>query len=451
MAYFSGDDLTKHNNVYILSVLENIKNKKPIKTKVGNKVIIYDKNLKEIHKFMKTSPHESKVLKLFKEGKNFLPIFTTKKEEFKWSEIDKSPYSGGTGRNDAKETREQELASLYVIECAVKNKPMPSYEDLVEIYKNLSNKPEWMFTFQAQYFRIKTDLKKNVKNTNFKEFNRDGSFMDWISNLVKHKFKIAKKDTWNPADVWLLKDKHHEQSTIVKELKAAVTLESFNAKMKTMYYNGEVVGISLKKTSKTAYYELVNLALHHKEDYTFKVLKITVPLKTKDGDFLVKSSILSLNDDIEASVRTNQSSNKDSIIYEFKKRNSQAQFGKVPVQMLQELNNTTNKTEVVKWQIIPKTQKDFNSKYWAKVFNTLNRTSYVDVVGMKNDKEFTDFVYEMLEDKLSFNASSLLQSMVFFYNAIKSKNKKEVNSYFTEMCYLSQKKGKNFGPFGKLH
>ena len=38
-------------------------------------------------------------------------------------------------------------------------------------------------------------------------FDRDdkNGFMNYITNLVKAKFGIAKKDAWNPADIWLIK------------------------------------------------------------------------------------------------------------------------------------------------------------------------------------------------------------------------------------------------------
>ena len=36
-------------------------------------------------------------------------------------------------------------------------------------------------------------------------YSREGGFMDYISKFVKEKYQISKKDSWNPADIWLIK------------------------------------------------------------------------------------------------------------------------------------------------------------------------------------------------------------------------------------------------------
>ena len=58
---------------------------------------------------------------------------------------------------------------------------------------------------------------RGAKCNKFTEFTRDGGFMDYITELVRVEFKISKKDSWNPADIWCVQN---EQKVIVDVKKA---------------------------------------------------------------------------------------------------------------------------------------------------------------------------------------------------------------------------------------
>ena len=54
---------------------------------------------------------------------------------------------------------------------------------------------------QIDYFVIcesRFDHKGDEKGKKFDVYNRDAGFMDWISAIIKTKFGISKKDSWNP-------------------------------------------------------------------------------------------------------------------------------------------------------------------------------------------------------------------------------------------------------------
>jgi len=78
--------------------------------------------------------------------------------------------------------------------------------------------------------------------------------MDYISDICKTKYGISKKDTWNPADIWLVSDLNKVKNTLkTKVLDDVTSLEEFNAILRDMYHERKIVGISLKKMSgKTA-------------------------------------------------------------------------------------------------------------------------------------------------------------------------------------------------------
>jgi hypothetical protein len=81
-------------------------------------------------------------------------------------------------------------------------------DDLSELRKIFEVKGSFGFPYHdwlnSFYFSQKVLLEK-YSNTTFQRFERDGGFMEFITKLIKTKFGISQKDTWNPADVWAVK------------------------------------------------------------------------------------------------------------------------------------------------------------------------------------------------------------------------------------------------------
>ena len=95
--------------------------------------------------------------------------------------------------------------------------------------------------------------------------------MDFISKLItqgeggnllaKEYAKFSEKDSWNPADIWLLSSTG-DANAVLKDLKEnGSSIQKVNAILKLAYKNRQVVGISLKKVGKTVKYEEVNLEM----------------------------------------------------------------------------------------------------------------------------------------------------------------------------------------------
>ena len=91
---------------------------------------------------------------------------------------------------------------LFLFNMPTKSKGMttPDYQKVV---KQWLKTPEgkWANTFFLQQDK----MKKIYPNAKFDTFNREGGFMHFISELVRTKFGISKKDSWDPADIWLIK------------------------------------------------------------------------------------------------------------------------------------------------------------------------------------------------------------------------------------------------------
>lgn len=125
------------------------------------------------------------------------------------------------------------------------------------------SKTEWLGHFKRQYDWI-------AGNTHFPAATFDvfsyTEFMTFISDLIVAGDwpvfgNISKKDTWNPADIWIVK-----QGSDYTKLKAALatapTILKVNAALKNAFNNKIVCGISLKQSHPTGIkFELVNLKL----------------------------------------------------------------------------------------------------------------------------------------------------------------------------------------------
>ena len=137
------------------------------------------------------------------------------------------------------------------------------------------------------------------------EFNRNGGFMKFITDLCKRKFGIAQKDTWNPADIWII---NGNQNSIESQIKNAVegkhqTIRELNTLLRGMFHEGRVMGISLKKTGPVAYYEKVNLdgIITDTKNYNYNV-----PMTDLQALFTIDSSTGMFSQDVKITVDAQQ-------------------------------------------------------------------------------------------------------------------------------------------------
>ena len=207
-------------------------------------------------------------------------------------------------------TAMQEMASAYIFKRAIKdnqdltsekkikeNNSGKDYEELKNIWMKVSNGKiknleeakisieggRWLENFSAQ----NKTLLDVVRKKDFTIFTRGATkgyteswyvnqssepetFMEWVSNEVKDRFKISKKDNWNPADVWLIKKEKYWKDYITERMKGEVrsrrqgvveaNLNEFNEIFRRLFKTQQIMGISLKKvTGNVAAWKEVNV------------------------------------------------------------------------------------------------------------------------------------------------------------------------------------------------
>jgi hypothetical protein len=346
-------------------------------------------------------------------------------------------------------TQEQELITLKIFEelLSRKSKNYKSFGEMIKeilvIYPKLTKGSDWYKSFELQFNEI--DKTTHLPNNKFDVFNRDKGFMDYISKLVNSKFGISKKDSWNPADIWLIKSSEYKKYE--KKLDEANTIVEVNGILKYAFENNDIVGISLKKTNgKELHYELVNLESNTKlPDVNIITYKVNIEFDKKKKSFKNVTSTLVITDgtsNYNLGIKSNQAS-IGNITYEFTGKGAAAHLGKVPKDMLKAILKENNFK-------MPehKDFKEFDRKFWETRIKKIKTAKFIDFTGNIND--FIDNM-EMSWSKGREKDNVIVSQIMQFVYILSTFSNKKLKEIIKDFYYLAQKKGEKFGPFGKLY
>jgi len=375
----------------------------------------------------------------------------------------------------AEATRRQELGSAWILRRALKdNIRYKSWEDILDDpkYDELGGKKgiypeidkEWLQTF---FMQQKTMLEE-FSNTRFTEFNREYGFMKFISDLVKSEYGISKKDSWDPADIWCIKDEPkviREITKIVNDGRAE-NIQALNAVLRTMFKQRQVVGVSLKKVSgKQAFYEEINIdsglefldgknyVFHTKEIRIDLSLKLGLTFGTQDTTIFVDAMENGKKIVYKIQMKATSTSDFNNLKWEpTASTGTSARLGKAPVNLVSEILKDYKVKFTNSYKNFPMTAKEFKAdvEEYSKMFDFVNRKTTTKV---KDSKEFVGNMTKvfMMEPH---TANSKLMQLTFLYGILKLQEK-ERDKLITNILFIAQKKDiadkYGFGPFGKLY
>jgi hypothetical protein len=380
---------------------------------------------------------------------------------------------------DAKLTRRQELGSAWIFRRALKdNKKYNTWEDILKDpkYPELGGAkgiyPDIDVTWLKNFHKQQKKMLVEFSDAKFSEFNREYGFMDYITKLVKDKFGVSKKDNWDPADIWCIKNQKKVISDIEKLVKSGNydTIEQLNMYMRTLFKDRIVVGVSLKLISgKEAKYEEVNVSDAEFKDVkrpNYETIDMTCNLTLKDANSLspgVKASHFILQG-FEDSKKVNfdieigpQSSSKFTFT-KFEAKSSaakKARLGKAKAEYVRELFKQYGVPIDSSPLDYPKNSTEWveRQQEFIKMFNTINRNKSIKT-GISSEDEFVTNMtkYFMNTEKgLPVTANNKCQQVAVFA-ALAKLPKKKLNELGTKIVIASQKKGSDkYGPFGKLY
>ena len=408
--------------------------------------------------------------------------------------------------SEAAATAMQEKASLVVIKEGINKNKVFTREEIVDgkgttgkaIQKKIfqqypakhHNNLEWMDTFWKQqdtFLNTKIAGKKIGPSTHYEEYDRDNpnGFMDFISDLVRDQFGIAQKDTWNPADIWVVENKRKVREDLIAAANS-VDINRLNATLRAMLKDKSVIGVSLKKITKgkPARWEVVNLTstpFTEKNDYNFELshIRFNGSLRPDGKNWTAQDTMVFVyeNHSPWADIQVTQTTRRwANLKFEPTQRGaSGARLGKAPVDMVKELMedfklNKTDVREVMSNAYFPRHLDDFleDKQFYKEMFNNVKSTLSFADMGSNTGNQFVDAcvtLYEYAEEvgddrgpkseyaiRSGLVMTKLMQLFFLHILAIlKRRSKKQLDEFVTGLVFLSMKKGKRFGPFGKLY
>jgi hypothetical protein len=358
--------------------------------------------------------------------------------------------SGNTRKGDAKSTEKEEKTSLFVIQQAIDTGTFPSVDEIKLIYPEVSR--EWLESFNAQHDVVL----KELKGYKFKHYERDGAFMKFISTTVK-RHGFSKKDTWNPADVWLLKDAWSTSSTLYKLLDRARSIQSVNMILRNAFRNKDIVGISLKKTGKIAKWELVNIKkVFDQDDYLIDWVSGKLSFKVDGNKLKTGEFSFLMENGINAQVRQFPVKDKTSVQVSFKQKGGKAEFGKAPKDIMRAILKEYGQT-FPNWHDLPITLEGFERDS-TRLRNMLKVVvaSDLNITTSIKPADFIKVMTELYKNNTPSYAAGVINSklqglhLAHAFAMIRKRSKNEFDKVITEFALTSQKKGARFGPFAKI-
>jgi len=350
---------------------------------------------------------------------------------------------------------------------------------------------DWIENYYKQYKKIlavfsSPNMTIPTKFDHSKDFfasrSSEDNFMGWIEKQLLDNFGVTKKDNWNPADIWAVSK---PVSTIKNRIERSVfgsrdsqTIEQLNATLRGMWHHGDLYGISLKKVSgpKNApadweVYNLDKMTLAEKSNYMYDLIEVTCQLKEGMSTDSIVHCDDSSNKGYKFQIRPNSRGLSNLKFESTKKGSTKARGGKAAVDQVVALLKENNKrsTFINDWSQYPQSAAElegtvkgtgnccFTKDTWKKMIDELigDRSVTTEVSksidAINNIKNF----YNVSQPE----AISKLMQITFLVNALRIKKNpprlgadgdEQYTEFWTDMVFLSIKKGDKFGPFGKL-
>ena len=376
---------------------------------------------------------------------------------------------------------QQEKASVWIFNKVVRNTDRTKVYTTVDGIKNDKDygKLKKIFGGDIPYDWLQSYLKQQEKifdiyassEWDVFEYQGSGTFRNFIEDKVKS-LGITKIADWSPVDIWLVKDKQKVENEINQHIgkngtTSGQTIDQLNDMLREMFKEKRVVGISLKKVSgKKAVFEEVNVRIGNqkilkkaKKQYTTPKsgikLNFDLSSKNKGGQIVLGTEDLyiTLGTKYKFQIKSNSGSSRFSNLkFEGSIPGSSARGGKAQVDKVIDLLKSNGLDFDNKYQNYPKNLEEFKKSKdeYALMFEKI-KTLCTTNIRTKDDFILTfESLFSSSKQNLHIANSKLMQ-LNFIYQVLTLKPNQKYEEFWTDMFWLSIRKGPNFGPHGKLY
>lgn len=370
----------------------------------------------------------------------------------------------------------QEAGSAFILTQVLKNnKKFASAADIMndndtkkgleKIFKAPYDKSvnEWIHS----YFEHQKAFFKKFQPAQWDVFEHGGQdLMEFVKEqcqIVKEvtasgKLKdVGKYETWNPADIWAVKDKSQVKKQIDDAIQkdGTATLKELNNVLLNLMKDNKLIGLSLKKIDpkEKANFVYVNKdpkKIEFAQVEEVKMSDITIEIKTEETVDGMSQGGYVLFGKYTINVIRTPGSGFSNLKYESVIKGSGGRGGAAPVDLVATMlkSKIPGHTYVNRHQDYPETADDFkdDKRNYERMYNSLK----TNINGTKNYAEFRSRILKMYRSDNSKSravAQSKLMQLHFFSDVLSNKKDAE---FWTDLLYLSLKVGKRFAPHGKL-
>lgn len=370
----------------------------------------------------------------------------------------------------------QEAGSAFILTQVLKNnKKFASAADIMndndtkkgleKIFKAPYDKSvnEWIHS----YFEHQKAFFKKFQPAQWDVFEHGGQdLMEFVKEqcqIVKEvtasgKLKdVGKYETWNPADIWAVKDKSQVKKQIDDAIQkdGTATLKELNNVLLNLMKDNKLIGLSLKKIDQK---EKANFVYVNKDPKKIefaqveevKMSDITIEIKTEETVDGMSQGGYVLFGKYTINVIRTPGSGFSNLKYESVIKGSGGRGGAAPVDLVATMlkSKIPGHTYVNRHQDYPETADDFKNdkRNYERMYDSLK----TNINGTKNYAEFRSRILKMYRSDNSKSravAQSKLMQLHFFSDVLSNKKDAE---FWTDLLYLSLKVGKRFAPHGKL-
>jgi len=376
-------------------------------------------------------------------------------------------------------TSVQEEGSAFVMTQVIKNNKKftspndilddkETYDGLQKIFRShKSSLREWTHS----YFEHQKAFFKVFQPAQWDKFEHGGQDM---MNFIKDQCNkvrtssgkpVGRYETWNPADIWVVKNKAAVKRRIDEAIKPytnppTARLQELNNVLLNLVEENLLIGLSLKKIegNEKAKFKYVNKSskdIEFADIEKIQMKDISLQMQTDnaaDNKGMMLQGAYAVFDDYRINVIRTPGDKFTNLKYESSIKGSGGRGGAAPVELVQVMMKKRGINFINDHNNYPKTSVEFqqDNRDYKKMFNTL-RTK-MKISGYSNYDKFAQRINDMYNsgDKKSMTvAQSKLMQLDFFYSVLSTAEGRK-SEFWTDLLYLSLKVGKRFAPHGKL-
>lgn len=341
-------------------------------------------------------------------------------------------------------------------------------DGLQKIFKShKSSLKEWTFS----YFEHQKAFFKVFQPSQWDEFEHGGE--DLMKFIKKQCDKVrtstgkpvGRYETWNPSDIWVVKNKSEVKTRIDKAIKPytnppTARLEELNNVLLNLVEENLLIGLSLKKIEKNekAKFKYVNKSpkdIEFADIEKIEMKDISLQMQTNDAannKGMMLQGAYAVFDDYRINVIRTPGDKFTNLKYESSIKGSGGRGGAAPVELVQVMMKKRGIKFINDHTKYPETADQFEKdrRDYKKMFNLLK--TKMKISGYSSYDKFAQRIFDMYNsgDKKSMTvAQSKLMQLDFFYSVLSTPKGRE-SEFWTDLLYLSLKVGDRFAPHGKL-